>query len=129
MLAGSCWAASRALAGKSINNVRRLVISSAADDWISDYEVQGDFQFELSLDRPIAFEQMVTQVTDWIRRGVLVPGDVVDGFARWPGSAEELAAHFILRAEAFHSLSSPGQICWFDTGPNAPSELTHIEAS
>ena len=117
------------MAGKSINDVWRLVISSAADDWISDYEVQGDFQFELSLDRPIAFEQMVAQVTDWIRRGVLVPGDLVDGFARWPGSVDELAAHFTLRAEAFQSLSRPGQICWFDTGPNAASELTQIEAS
>lgn len=112
------------MTGKSINDVRRLVIASAMDDWISDYEVQGDFQSELSLDRPIAFEQMVAQVADWIRRDVLVPGDLVDGFARWPGSAEELAAHFTGRAEAFDSLSRPGQICWFDSGPNASSELT-----
>lgn len=117
------------MAGRSINEVRRLIISSATDDWVSDYEVQGDFQSELSLDRPVAFEQMVTQVGDWIRRGVLVPGDLVDGFVRWPGAAEELAARFAVRAEAFQSLSRPGQICWFDTGPNAASEIARIEAS
>jgi hypothetical protein len=117
------------MAGKSINDVRRLVILSAVDDWISDYEVQGDFQSELSVDQSVAFEQMVAEVTEWIRRGVLVPGDLVDGFALWPGSAEELAAHFTARAEAFHSLSRPGQICWFDTGPNAASELTRIESA
>lgn len=115
------------MTGKSINSVRELVISAAMDDWISDYEVQGDFQSELSLDSPIAFQRMVVEVADWIRRGVLVPGDLVDGFAPWPGSAEELAAHFSARAAEFHLLSRPGQICWFDTGPNAASELVDIE--
>src|SRR5262245_1690311 len=117
------------MADNSINDVRRLVISSAMDDWISDYEVQGDFQAELSLDRPVAYERMVAQVTDWIRRSVLVPGDLVDGFARWPGSAEELAAQFAQRAAAFQSLTRPGQISWFDTGPNAAAELSHTEST
>jgi hypothetical protein len=88
--------------------------------------VQGDFQAELSLDPPEAYERMVAQVVDWIRRGVLVPGDMLDGFVRWPGPTDELAARFADQAVTLRVLSRPGQICWFDTGPNAPSELARI---
>lgn len=115
------------MAGNPFNDVRRLVIASAMDDWISDYEIQGDFQAELSLDPPAAFAQMATQVIDWIRRGVLVPGDLLDGFVPWPDSAEGLAARFAASSSALDVLARPGQICWFDTGPNAASEFTDIE--
>jgi hypothetical protein len=117
------------MTGNQFNDVRQLVITSAMDDWISDYEIQGDFQAELSLDPPAAFAQMKAQVPDWIRRGVLVPGDLQDGFVQWSGTAEELAMRFAASSSALHRLARPGQICWFDIGPNAASGLTHTEAA
>lgn len=111
------------MAGNPFDDVRQLVIASAMDDWVSDYEIQGDFQAALSLDPPAAFAHLAAQVAGWIRRGLLVPGDLRDGFVSWPGSAEELVARFTASSATLRSLSRPGQICWFDTGPDAAAEF------
>ncbi len=115
------------MAGKDLD-VQRLILATAIDDWISDYEVQGDFQTELSLDPPAAYAYMVAQVSAWIRRSVLIPGDMLDGFASWDGSPEETAGRFAGRAAGLDRVSRPGQICWFDSGPNAAAELAELEA-
>ena len=99
------------------------------DDWVSDYELQGDFQAGLSLANSEAYRPMVSQVTDWIRRGVLVPGDMLlDGLVPWPGTAEELAQRFAAKAYAFDVLKLPGDICWFGIGPQAVAELANLDA-
>ncbi len=117
------------MVGSPTNAVQRLVLLSAMDDWVSDYEFQGDFQSELALDPPVAYERMVAQAADWIRRGVLVAGDLLDGFVLWPGSAVETATRFAAQSAALRVLTRPGQICWFDTGPNASSEFARLDAS
>jgi hypothetical protein len=112
-----------------MTDVRQLILEAALDDWVSDYEVQGDFQAELQLEPAEAYQRMVEQADDWIRRGVLVAGDMLDGFIPWPGSPEESAVHFVSQTERYEMLSRPGQICWFDTGPEASSELARYSTS
>jgi hypothetical protein len=112
-----------------MTDVRQLTLEAALDDWVSDYEVQGDFQAELQLGPAEAYQRMIEQAVDWIRRGVLVAGDMLDGFEPWSGSPEETAARFVSRAEQYEVLSRPGQICWFDTGPEASSELAKYRTS
>src|SRR5919107_465517 len=104
-------------------DVRRLILESAMDDWVSDYEVQGDFQAELGLGPAQAYARMGPQVLDWLRRGVLVAGDMRDGFEIWPGDAAAMSARFAEAAAGREQLTLPGQICWFDTGPGAAAEL------
>jgi hypothetical protein len=116
------------MAGELMDDVRRLVLESATDDWISDYEFQGDYQAELALSPAAAYERMVAQAADWIGRGVLLPGDLLDGFVPWQGSPEEKADRFKAQAGRYGVLTRPGQICWFDTGPDAPSELARLGA-
>jgi hypothetical protein len=109
-----------------MTDARSLVLESALDDWVSDYEVQGDFQAEYGLEPSAAYEQMTRQATDWIRRGVLVAGDMTDGFVPWQGSANDSADRFADLAARRTVLTMPGQICWFDSGPNAADELTAL---
>jgi hypothetical protein len=104
-------------------DVRRLVLESAMDDWVSDYEVQGDFQAEHSVPPAEAYTQMVAVVVDWLRRGVLVAGDLRDGFEIWPGDGAAMSARFARAAAGLTQITLPGQICWFDTGPAAEAEL------
>src|SRR6478752_7410592 len=111
------------MAGNAMMDVQRLVVAAAMDDWISDYEVQGDFQAELSLDPPAAFRCMADSVVEWIRRDLLVPGELTDGLVPWQGSPEERATRFAKEAQSLTVLTSPGQICWFDSGPAAPAAL------
>jgi hypothetical protein len=106
-----------------------MVLESAMDDWVSDYELQGDFQARLSLAKADAYRPMISQVIDWIRRGVLVPGDMLqDGLVPWSGTAEELAQRFATVAAAFNVLKLPGDICWFGVGPRAAVELANLDA-
>lgn len=109
-----------------MDNIRRLILESAMDDWISDYEVQGDFQSQLRVDPATAYRHLVDLARDWIGRQVLVPGDLVDGFQPWPGSATELAARFVDRSGGREALTRPGEICWFDTGPDATTEADRL---
>jgi hypothetical protein len=115
------------MAGDSMPDVPRLVLESAVDDWISDYEVQGDFQAELSLTPATAYQSMITLVADWIRRGILIPGDMLDGFTPWLEPAAQAAERFVGRAMTLQVLTTPGQICWFDAGPNASSEFLRVD--
>ena len=107
-------------------DVRQLVLESAMDDWVSDYEVQGDFQAEQSVPPAEAYARMVSQVVDWLRRGVLVAGDLRDGFEGWPGDAAATSARFAAAAAGLTRLTLPGQICWFDSGPAAEAELAAL---
>jgi hypothetical protein len=112
-----------------MNDVRQLILGAVLDDWVSDYEIQGDFQSELQLDPREAYQRMTEQVVDWIRRRVLVAGDMLDGFVPWSGSAEDTANRFIAQAGQYEKLSRPGEICWFDTGPGASSELAKYDTT
>ncbi len=112
-----------------MSDVQRLVLQSARGDWISDYEVQGDFQAELGLERSEAYRSMVPKVRDWIQRGVLVPGDMLDGFVAWAGSSGDLAVRFESCAAELQILTRPGQICWFDIGPHVSAELAQLDAN
>ena len=96
------------------------LIDSIADDWLSDYEVQADYQAEQSLSAADAFARMVPELAVWIRQGALVPGDMLNGFVVWPGDAEVLSDRFAAAAAAINVVERPGQICWFDLGPSAP---------
>ena len=124
------WAArctSIQMAGDSMSGVPRLVLESAMDDWISDYEIQGDFQAELSLAPRTAYQHMVHLVADWLRREVLVAGDMLGAFTPWRESASQAAERFAERAMTLHVVTAPGQICWFDAGPSASSEFLRID--
>jgi hypothetical protein len=110
------------MVGDLMNDVRQLVFEAVMDDWVSDYEVQGDFQAELGLETPEAYQRMVIEVADWIRSGALVAGDMLDGFVPWDGSGEEIAARFLDLSAHFGQLTRPGQICWFDSGPDLSAE-------
>jgi hypothetical protein len=114
------------MSGEPMRTVQQQILESGMDDWISDYEVQGEFQAGLSLTREQALEQMAATVEDWVRRGVLVAGDMRDGFAAWADEPTEAAARFAREAAAVDALSQPGQICWFDTGPAAADELAKL---
>jgi hypothetical protein len=110
-------------------DVRRLTLEAVLDDWISDYEMQGDYEDERSLEPPDAYAEMVRQATDWIRRGVLVPGQMLEnGFVPWSGSAEENARQFAEMAQDRTTLALPGQIAWFDTGPQVEQELAKLNS-
>jgi hypothetical protein len=117
------------MAGSGMTDVRQMILEAALDDWISDYEIQGDFQYELQLEPTEAYQRMIDQVVDWIRRGVLVAGDMLDGFVPWPGSPEETASRFTAQAQQRKMVSRPGEICWFDTGPDASSEVAKYDTS
>jgi hypothetical protein len=41
------------------------------------------------------------------------------GFVPWPGSPQERARHFADTASKQTMVTRPGQLCWFDTGPQA----------
>jgi len=108
-------------------DVRCLTLEAALDDWISDYEMQGDYESECSLDPRAAYAEMVRQAVDWTSRGVLVSGRLLaDGFAPWSESADENARLFVEAAAELTVLTRPGQICWFDTGPRATDELKQL---
>jgi hypothetical protein len=107
-----------------MTDVRVLTLEAVLDDWISDYEMQGDYEQEADLEPPDAFGAMVRQATEWIDRGVLVPGQMLEnGFVPWPSSATESSRRLAAEAGGYETLTRPGQICWFDSGPNAEAEL------
>jgi hypothetical protein len=109
--------------GATPTDVRVRVLRRALDDWISDYEVLGEFQGG-GVPPAEAYAAMVGQIVDWIRRGVLVPGQMLDrGFATWPGPGGANARRFAELAGRRSLLTQPGQICWFDTGPAVRGEL------
>lgn len=105
-----------------------LTLERVLDDWISDMDMQGDYQSEDGLPRPQAYAAMVRQATDWIRRGVLVPGDLIErGFTPWHGSAEANARRFAEHAEHRNEVVVPGDLCWFDAGPATEREQATLE--
>jgi hypothetical protein len=95
------------------------VAESKDGDWLSDHEIQLDYQDDLSLSAADAYARMVPDLTEWIQQGVVVPGDVPAGFEAWPGSRDELSERFAAAARRFTVIERPGQICWFDLGPGA----------
>jgi len=109
-------------------DVRHLTLEAALDDWISDYEMQGDYESECDLEPPEAYSEMVRQALDWIYRGVFVPGEMLDGFVAWPASVEDNARRFAELAAERTVVSRPGQLCWFDTGPAADEEFKRLSA-
>jgi hypothetical protein len=112
-----------------VSDVRLLTLERAFDDWISDLDMQGDYQSEGGLGRGEAYEAMVRQAIDWIGRGVLVPGEMgQDGFAAWSGSAEENAHRFAEAAAQRTEIQVPGDIGWFDTGPGAEDEFNLLKS-
>ena len=111
------------MVGATPTDVRVRVLRRALDDWISDYEVLGEFQAG-GIPPEEAYAAMVGQTVDWIRRGVLVAGQMVDrGFTAWPATAGANARRFADLAGRRSLLTQPGQICWFDTGPGVRGEL------
>jgi hypothetical protein len=112
-----------------MSDVRLFTLEAALDDWISDLEMQGDYQSEGGLERPEAYAAMVRQAVDWIRRGVLVPGQMLEeGFVPWPGSPEENARRFMEAADGRREIDLPGDIAWFDLGPAADEEIKRLSA-
>jgi hypothetical protein len=100
-------------------NIEQLVLASIADDWLSDYSIQLDYRSECSLNSKEAFAMMVPRLADWIRSGVVVPGDMLDGFQPWQGNSDEMADRFAAAASRLAEINRPGEICWFDLGPAA----------
>jgi hypothetical protein len=112
-----------------MSDVRLLTLERALDDWISDLDMQGDYQSECGLERPDAYAAMVPQAIEWIGRGVLVPGQMLqEGFVAWPGSAEANARRFAELAAQRSEVTVPGDICWFDLGPAAEDEIKRLSA-
>ena len=110
-----------------MSDVRLWTLEAAFDDWISDLEMQGDYQSEGGLQRPEAYAAMVRQAIDWTRRGVLVPGQMLEaGFVPWPESPAENAQRFASLAALQTEIELPGDICWFDTGPAAEEEFKKL---
>jgi hypothetical protein len=110
-----------------MGDARSVTLQAALDDWISDYEMQGAYEHECSLEPSKAFAVMVPQALDWIGRGVLVPGDMREqGFVAWVGDAEGNAQRFADIASRRTVVTVHGQLCWFETGPEAEGELTRI---
>jgi hypothetical protein len=106
---------------------RAWTLERALDDWISDLDIQGDFQVD-GIDRAAAFAASVPQTADWIRRGVLIPGDLtLEGFVAWPGTPDGNAGRFLELSAARTDISAPGDIGWFDTGPNIDAELAALQ--
>jgi hypothetical protein len=111
-------------------DVRLLTLERALDDWISDLDMQGDYQSEGGLERGDAYAAMVRQATDWISRGVLVPGELAqEGFSAWPGSPAENARRFAEAASQRSEVQIPGDISWFDTGPATGEEFDRLTSS
>ena len=109
-----------------MSDPRVLTLEAVLDDWISDLDMQGDFQSQ-GLERTEAFAAMVRQALGWIHCRVLVPGDLVEqGFVPWPGTPERNARRFADSAAGMTEVTLPGDICWFDLGPAAREELTKL---
>jgi hypothetical protein len=107
-------------------DVRHLTLEAALDDWISDSEMQGDYEGQ-GLEPPEAFAAMVRQAVKWVRSGVLVPGDMLEpGFVGWAGDPESNARRFAELAGRLTQIKYPGDICWFDTGPMADEEFKRL---
>lgn len=102
------------------------MLESTLDDWTSDYEMQGDCQSLLEVEPPEAYRLMVDLAVEWIGRGILVPGDLIEGFQPWQGTAADLATRFAERSRGRGALAHPGEICWFDTGPGAQAEASRL---
>jgi hypothetical protein len=112
-----------------MSDVRLLTLERAFDDWISDLDMQGDYQSEGGLESGEAYAAMVRQAIDWIGRGVLVPGDMAQaGFVAWPGSAGENARRFADKAAQLTEVQVPGDIGWFDSGPAAQEEFNRFKS-
>ena len=111
------------------DDVRLWTLEAVLDDWISDLDMQGDYQSEGHLERPDAYDAMVRQAVEWIRRGVLVPGQMLEnGFVPWPEPPAESAERFASLAAGLTEIDLPGDICWFDTGPAAADEFASLSA-
>jgi hypothetical protein len=102
----------------------RLIVESVQDDWMSDHEVQSDYQAEFSLTAAEAYVRMILDLPKWIKLGILIPGDILNGFEAWPGGPESLRDRFAGRAARLVVIEAPGQICWFDLGSGTPSRLS-----
>lgn len=109
-----------------MGDLRVRILELTLDDWVSDYEMLGEF--DAGPGRPgTAYSSMVCQAVDWIRRGVLLPGLMAEhGFARWPGLPPEQAHRFSVLAQQRSLVTQPGQICWFDAGPDVHAELDRL---
>jgi hypothetical protein len=99
--------------------IEQSIVESIQDDWLSDHEVQSDYQDEYSLSAPEAYARMVPDLIEWIRQSVLIPGDMLTGFEAWQGNADSLSERFEVAAARYSIIEQPGQICWFDLGPEA----------
>ncbi|HEV7962531.1 MAG TPA: hypothetical protein VGP57_08345 [Actinoplanes sp.] len=111
-------------------DVRHLTLEAALDDWISDYEMQGDYESECGLEPPAAYAEMVRQAIGWISRGVLVPGQMLaEGFVPWPDSPHANGRRFAELATGLTAIELPGDICWFDLGPAGDDELKQLSAN
>ena len=110
-----------------MGDARSVTLQAALDDWISDYEMQGAYEYECSLEPLEAYAVMVSQALDWIGRGVLVPGDMREqGFVAWAGDAEGNAQRFADIASRRKAVTVHGELCWFETGPEVEDELTRL---
>jgi hypothetical protein len=68
-------------------------------------------------------------LVDWIRRSVLIPGDLTgDRHVPWPGDPDTNADRFAQNAGVRTEIALPGDICWFDTGPAHEAELAALRA-
>ena len=98
------------------------VPAALRDDWVSDFEIQSDYRDEFSLSAEDAYRRMIADLAVDLRDGVLVAGDLVDGFRPWGGGAQEVSDRFVSEAGQRSVVTSPGQLCWFDLGPHAPRD-------
>lgn len=94
------------------------LVAHGVDDWVQDGEAWGNIAGRAALSREGRLPIAIGVITAALLRGLVITGDVMDGFQPWDMSPSESAA---VIAERWLALEDPavlpGDICWFCNTP------------
>jgi hypothetical protein len=89
------------------------IVATGTDDWVHDAEVWGNIAGRVALSVDDRLPIALGLITTALMKGLMIAGDVMDGFQPWGMSPAESA---IAIAERWLALDDPsvlpGDVCW-----------------